>query len=105
MLIVSGKKHLATMPLENVLVDAPFRQWGLDFIGEFKENSSHGHKWIVTATDYFTKWVEAIPTKAATNQVVMDFPKDKIITRFGVPAKIVTDNAKSIRFHGPQIPL
>jgi len=41
------------------------------------------------------KWVEAISTKAATNQVVMDFLEDKIITRFGVPAKIVTDNAKA----------
>lgn len=77
------------------MVDAPFRQWGLDFIGEFKDNSSHGYKWILMATDYFTKWVEAIPTKKATNQVVMDFLEDKIITRFKVPTKIVTDNAKA----------
>jgi hypothetical protein len=26
----------------------------------------------------------------------MDFLKDKIITRFGVPAKITTDNAKAL---------
>jgi transposase InsO family protein len=49
----------------------------------------------LTATDYFTKWVEAIPTKWATDKVVMDFLEDKIITRFGVPAKITTDNAKA----------
>ena len=60
----------------------------------FKDNSSHGYTWILTASDYFTKWVEAIPTKAATEKVVMDFLEDKIITRFGVPAKITTDNAK-----------
>jgi len=83
------------MPLEIVLVDAPFRQWGMGFIREFKENSSHGHNWIIIATDYFTKWVEVIPTKAVTNQVVMDFLEDKIINRFGVPTKIVTDNAKA----------
>jgi hypothetical protein len=23
--------------------------------------SSHGHHFVITATDYFTKWVEAIP--------------------------------------------
>ena len=46
-------------------------------------------------TDYFTKWVEAIPTKAATEKIVMDFLEDKIITRFGVPAKITTNNAKA----------
>lgn len=83
------------MPLRNVVVDVPFQQWGLDFISEFKDSSSHGYKWILTTTDYFTKWAEAIPTKKATDQVVMDFLEDKIITRFGVPAKIVTDKAKA----------
>ena len=47
------------------------------------------------ATDYFNKWVEAIPTKRATDKVVMDFLENNIITRFGAPAKITTDNAKS----------
>jgi transposase InsO family protein len=46
-------------------------------------------------TDYFTKWVEAIPTKSATDKVVMDFLEDKNITRFDVPAKITSDNAKA----------
>ena len=41
------------------------------------------------ATDYFTKWVEAIPTKSANEKVIMDFLEDRIITRFGVPSKIV----------------
>ena len=46
-------------------------------------------------TYYFTKWVEAILTKASTEKVFMDFPEDRIITRFGVPAKIITYNAKA----------
>ena len=46
-------------------------------------------------TNYFTKWVEAIPTKKATDKVIMEFLEDKIITRFGVPSKITTDNAKA----------
>jgi transposase InsO family protein len=91
----SGKQKLAALPLQPVVVEAPFQQWGLDFIGQFKDNSSNGFTWILTATDYFTKWVEAIPTKWATDKVVMDFLEDKIITRFGVPAKITTDNAKA----------
>ena len=45
--------------------------------------------------DYFTKWVEAIPTKATIEKVVMDFIEDKIITRFGIPLKITIDNAKA----------
>ena len=90
-----GNHKLASFPLQPVVVEAPFQQWGLDFIGKFKDNSSNGYSWILTTTDYFTKWVEAIPTKAATEKVVMDFLEDKIITRFGVPAKITTDNAKA----------
>ena len=33
-----------------------------------------------------------IPTKKETDAVVMDFLEYKIITRFGVPARIITDN-------------
>ena len=83
---------MKALPLNPIGVQAPFQQWGLDFIGKFKDNSSNGYSWILTTTDYFTKWVEAIPTKKATDAIVMDFLEDKIITRFGVPARIITDN-------------
>jgi transposase InsO family protein len=93
--LFTGKQKLAALPLQLVVVEAPFQQWGLDFISQFKDNSSNGYTWIITVTNYFTKWVETIPTKSATDKVVMDFLEDKIITRFGVPAKITTDNAKA----------
>lgn len=64
-------------------------------IGELKDNSSNGHKWILIAIDYFTIWVEVIPTMKATYEVVMNFLEDRIITRFGVPTKITTNNAKA----------
>ena len=83
---------MKAFPLNPIVVQAPFQQWGLDFIGKFKDNSSNGYSWILTATDYSTKWVEAIPTKKATDAIVMDFIEDKIITRFGVLARINTDN-------------
>jgi len=38
--------------------------------------------------------VEVVPTKKAIEEVVMKSLEEKIITRFGVPAKIATDNAK-----------
>lgn len=59
--LLAGKPKVHTLPLQPVVVETPFQQWGLDFIGEFKNNSSNGHKWILTCTDFFTKWVEAIP--------------------------------------------
>eukprot|EP00253_Pinus_taeda_P019184 PITA_19184 len=32
-------------------------------IEDFHKASSGKHQWILTATDYFTKWIEAIPTR------------------------------------------
>ncbi|XP_059066337.1 uncharacterized protein LOC131857656 [Cryptomeria japonica] len=78
-------------------VEQPFQQWGIDFIGEISDKSSGGHKWILVATDYLTKWVEAVPTKQATSKVVIKFLMDNIISRFGVPTKIITDNGMCFR--------
>jgi hypothetical protein len=90
-----GKQHLASLHLQLVVVEAPFQQWDLDFIGEFKENSSNGFGWILIATYYFAWWVETIPTKRAIDRVVMDIIEERIITRFSVPSRITTDNTKA----------
>jgi hypothetical protein len=68
----------------------------LDFIGEINPSSSGQHRWILTATDYFTKWIEAIPTRSSSHKVIIIFLED-IIARFGCPNRIVTDNAASFR--------
>lgn len=77
--------------------EASFQQWGLDFIGEINSHSSAQHKWILTATDYFTKWVEAIHTRNTTDLVVICFLAENILSRFGCPLKIVTDNAQTFK--------
>jgi hypothetical protein len=64
---------LAALPSKSVIVEEPFQQWGLDFISEFKENFGNGYRWILTATDYFTRWVEAMPTKKETKEVIRNF--------------------------------
>ena len=43
-------------------------------------------------TEYFTKWVEAIPLRKAIGGVVANFIKEDIIVRFGIPHKIISDN-------------
>ncbi|XP_059067908.1 uncharacterized protein LOC131858629 [Cryptomeria japonica] len=68
--LFSGKPHLAALPLRLVVIDEPFKQWGIDFIGPINPHSSAGHVYILTATDYFTKWVEAIPTKKANSEII-----------------------------------
>ena len=44
------------------------------------------------ATEYFTKWVEAISLKKATGPTVANFVRKHIICKFDIPHKIATDN-------------
>jgi hypothetical protein len=46
---------------------------------------------VLLATDYFTKWVEAIPLKKVTSETMIEFVKEHIIYRFGIPHTITTD--------------
>eukprot|EP00253_Pinus_taeda_P022345 PITA_22345 len=89
----SGRLKKSTFPLQPVNIEQPFEQWGLDIIGEINPNSSKQHKYILTATDYFTKWVEAIPLKTTNSEAIIEFIDQFIITRFGVPNALIFDNA------------
>ena len=72
------------MPLKPMMVEEPFQQWGLDFIGVINPNSFMGHNFILTTTNYFTRWSEAIPCKNADHEVVIEMIK-RMITHFGIP--------------------
>ena len=78
-------------PLNPIVKQWPFRGWGMDMIGQVNPPTSKGHKWILVATDYFTKWVEAVPMKNVTAKDVVNFVKEHIIYRFGIPQTITTD--------------
>eukprot|EP00253_Pinus_taeda_P009901 PITA_09901 len=89
----SGRQRKPAFPLQPVNIEQPFEQWGLEIIGEINPPSSKKHKYILTATDYFTKWVEAIPLKTRNSEEIIEFIDQFIITRFGVPTALVFDNA------------
>ena len=57
----------------------PFVAWGIDFIGPIATTISNGHKFILVATDYFTKWVEAASYKSVTKKIVADFVRNNLI--------------------------
>ena len=80
------------MLLKPIIIEQPFQQWGLDFIGEIHPSSSGQNKWILTTTDYFTKWIEAIPCRQANDSTIIQFLEGNILSRFGCPEKIITDN-------------
>jgi hypothetical protein len=62
------KECLSPMPLQPVLPDFPFSKWGLDFIGPINPPSSAGQVFILTTTNYFTKWTEVVPLKHSQDE-------------------------------------
>ena len=53
------------MPLNPILVVDLFDVWGIDFMGQFL--FSHGYLYILVGVDYVSKWVEAVPCRAAND--------------------------------------
>ena len=74
----------------------PFVAWGMDVIGPIDPKDSNGHRFILVAIDYFTKWVEEITFKAVTKKTVVDFVHSNIICRFGIPRAIIRDNDENL---------
>jgi transposase InsO family protein len=77
--------------MNSIIKPWQFRGWGIDLIGPIHPPSSKGHKFVLLATDYFTKWVEAIPLKKVTLGNMVHFVKEHIIYRFWIPQTITTD--------------
>ena len=53
--------NTSTPELHPVPVQTPWFHLGVDFIGPISPVSSKGNCFILTLSDYFTKWVEAVP--------------------------------------------
>jgi hypothetical protein len=90
---VAGRVKKVAFPLQPITVDTPFQQWGLDIIGPINPPSSQQHKYILTTTDYFTRWSEALPLRVVNTNQVISFLNSHIITRFRIPECLVFDNA------------
>src|SRR4051812_9375255 len=94
--IYADKVHVPPNPLNVLSSPWPFAMWGIDMIGMIEPKASNGHRFILVAIDYFTKWVEAASYTNVTRQVVTRFIKHNIICRYGVPSRIITDNGSNL---------
>eukprot|EP00253_Pinus_taeda_P028534 PITA_28534 len=77
------------MPLKPQLVSEPFERWALDFIGPINP-SSNRKTYILVATEYVTKWVEAEALPRAIEDSVIQF-LFHLFVRYGLPREIITD--------------
>ena len=42
-------------------IHSPWFHIGIDFVGPISPMAKSGNRYILTISDYFTKWVEAVP--------------------------------------------
>ena len=69
----------------------PFVQWGLDILDPFPQATGN-HRFVLVAVDYFTKWAEAEALANIRDVDVKKFVWKNIVTRFGVPNSLISDN-------------
>jgi hypothetical protein len=65
--------------MNSIMKSWPFRGWGLDLISEIHSGSFKGSRFILVATDYFTKWTEAVLLRNMTHREVISFVQEHII--------------------------
>ncbi|MCO5580918.1 hypothetical protein L7F22_034791 [Adiantum nelumboides] len=78
-------------PLTTIQPLEVFIKWGLDFMGPFKQVTPRKNKYIVMATCYVNKWVEAKALPNNTTKSTAWFLYEHIICRYACPIEIVPD--------------
>jgi hypothetical protein len=79
-------------PLHPLPVSKPFDRVGIDLLQ--LPITSTGHKYVIVATDYLTKWVEARALPDKTASCVAGFFYEEIICRHGAPKELLSDQGK-----------
>ncbi|MCO5567206.1 hypothetical protein L7F22_020894 [Adiantum nelumboides] len=80
------------MPLRPMMGARAFAKWGIDFVGPIDPPAHRTHaQYIIVATDYVTKWVEAKATQKNDAHTTAKFLYEYVFTRYGLPIEIVSD--------------
>ena len=83
--------HQPTKELNPLSSPWLFAEWGLHIVGPLPRAPGN-KRFLIVATDYFTKWVEAEPLSNIRDVDTKRFLWKNVITRFGIPWAAISDN-------------
>lgn len=86
-------KNPAGLPpgyLNSIPVSKVFQHVHIDIVGPLKP-TVRGHKYVITATDAFSKWAFAQPSQGVRTSEVIRFVEDNILSIHGKPTSIISD--------------
>ena len=80
------------MPLVPQVNLQSFDKWAIDFVGPINPPAKkYGARYIITVTDYLTRWDEAQPVKDYSAATAAKFVFENILLRFGCPRILMSD--------------
>ena len=69
-----------------------FDKWSVEFVGPINPLGKRiGARYIITMTNYLTRWDEATPIVDFTTAMATSFLFDNIVTQFGFPRILMSD--------------
>lgn len=80
--------------LGELRVGAPLGRLGVDILGPLPL-TPRNNRYILIATDYFTKWVELMPVPDQTAVTCADAILKQVVCQFGCPLSIHTDQGRN----------
>jgi hypothetical protein len=92
------KKPRHKYPLNPIAVSGPFEIVGIDHVGPLAK-SKKGYEYIIVAQDYLTKWPIAEAVKTTNAEEALAFVRDRIMTVYGSPKQIITDQGAAFTSH------
>jgi len=80
------------MPLVPQVTLSPFDKWAIDFVGPINPTAKkYGARYIITETEYLTRWAEAKAVKDCSSGTAARFIFEHIITWFGCLRILMSD--------------
>ena len=79
---------------QKMTVGMPWERIGVDITGPHPK-SRNGYKYILTVTDYFSKWADAFPIRNQEATTVARVLVDRVFSYMGMPIQILTDRGSN----------